>query len=53
MFTLQEKQFLLQLLKSKTRWSWFKRKKKQAMQQELIEKIEQMIRNEQVNKARL
>ena len=53
MFTLQEKQFLLQLLKNKTRWSLFNRKKKQAMQQELIEKLEQMVRNEQVNKARL
>ncbi|URN94928.1 MAG: hypothetical protein NAG76_01330 [Candidatus Pristimantibacillus lignocellulolyticus] len=53
MFTLQEKQFLLQLLKSKTRFGWFNRKKKQAMQQELIEKLEQMVRNEQVNKSHL
>lgn len=49
MLTLQEKLYLLQLLKENKRRRWFTRKAKQELDQNLIEKLEQMVRNEQVN----
>ncbi|HEX7055726.1 MAG TPA: hypothetical protein VF260_00840 [Bacilli bacterium] len=47
MLTLEEKKYLLQLLKKKRRWAiWGKTP---AIHRKLIEKLEQMIRNETVN----
>ena len=53
MFTLYEKMYLLKLLKQKKRFFWFSRKKQEQTHQILIGKLEQMIRNEQVNEQHL
>ena len=53
MFTLLEKQYLLKLLKRKKRWGWLKNEKADQMDLILIEKLEQMIRNELVNHKHL
>lgn len=53
MFTLREKLFLLQLLKSTSHFSLFKNKQDKELQQQLIEKLEQMVRNEQINQKHL
>jgi hypothetical protein len=52
-FTLAEKQYLLKLLKRKKRWGWLNNEKVDAMDVILIEKLEQMIRNEQINHKHL
>jgi hypothetical protein len=49
-FTLKEKIYLLKALKAMQRWSF---KKKDPLHDSLVEKLEQMIRNEQVNKEHL
>ncbi len=48
MFTLEEKQYLLSLLKQKRRFFMFKQTPK--IHNQLIEKLEQMIRNETINR---
>lgn len=53
MFTLKEKQYLLQLLKASRRWSWFGLRKPAPLHADLIAKLEQMIRNEQTNRDHL
>lgn len=53
MFTLAEKQYLLKLLKEKKRWGWLKGQKSDDLDAILIEKLEQMIRNEQINHKHL
>ncbi|GIP15823.1 hypothetical protein J40TS1_14650 [Paenibacillus montaniterrae] len=53
MFTLAEKQHLLKLLKQKKRWGWLNKQKAEEMDAILIEKLEQMIRNELVNQKHL
>lgn len=47
MFTLEEKKYLLQLLKKEKRKRWFR--SSSETNRRLIEKLEQMIRNEEVN----
>ncbi|MFC6334569.1 hypothetical protein ACFP56_18220 [Paenibacillus septentrionalis] len=53
MLTLLEKQYLLKLLKRKKRWGWLRKEKVDPMDAILIEKLEQMIRNELVNQKHL
>lgn len=53
MLTLKEKLYLLQLLKKEKRKRFWSFKKADSVHQQLTEKLEQMIRNEQVNKAHL
>ncbi|MNZ72235.1 hypothetical protein D3C78_906100 [compost metagenome] len=53
MFTLKEKLYLLQLLKEQGRRRFFRFRKKDPSHDRLIEKLEQMIRNEQVNREQL
>jgi len=48
--TLKEKIYLLKALKAMQRWSF---RKKDPLHDSLVEKLEQMIRNEQVNKEHL
>jgi hypothetical protein len=48
MFTLEEKKYLLELLRSRKRRSWFK--KTPDIHDRLIEKLAQMIRNEEINR---
>ncbi|MBO8172888.1 MAG: hypothetical protein H0Z33_13495 [Bacillaceae bacterium] len=48
MFTYEEKKYLLSLLKKEKRRSFFK--KTPEINERLIEKIAQMIRNEEVNR---
>ena len=47
MFTLEEKKYLLELLLSQKRRTWFR--KTPAIHDRLIEKLAQMIRNEEIN----
>ncbi|MFC0560510.1 hypothetical protein [Halalkalibacter alkalisediminis] len=47
MFNYEEKEYLLSLLKKQKRKSFFS--KKNEINSRLIEKLEQMIRNEKVN----
>lgn len=49
MFTLEEKQYLLKLLKKRSRLSWLGQSKNEV-HKKLEEKLEQMIRNEIVNR---
>jgi len=51
MFTYEEKLYLLQLLKKEGRKSWFRKPSKKHEQ--LRQKLEQMIRNEHVNRHEL
>lgn len=53
MFTLKEKIYLLQLLKKHKRRRFWSFKKADPAHERLIEKLEQMVRNEQVNKEHL
>lgn len=53
MLTLKEKLYLLQLLKEKNRKRMFSFGKKDPSHDRLVEKLEQMIRNEQVNREQL
>ncbi|XEC97242.1 hypothetical protein AB6A23_12235 [Paenibacillus tarimensis] len=53
MFTEKEKRYLLQLLKKEKRRTFFRFRRTSAEHDRLIEKLEQMIRNEQVNKEYL
>lgn len=52
MFTLEEKEYMLKLLAKQGR-GWFGLKKRPAVHGKLKEKLEQMIRNEQVNRKHL
>lgn len=51
MFTLEEKIYLLKVLKRAKRWRLFRKLPRQH--ERLIEKLEQLIRNEQVNQNEL
>lgn len=53
MLTLKEKMYLLQLLKSHKRKSFWGLRKKDPQHDQLVEKLEQMVRNEQINKEHL
>jgi hypothetical protein len=53
MLTLKEKLYLLQLLKKQNRKRLFSFGKKDPSHDQLVEKLEQMIRNEQVNREQL
>lgn len=53
MFTLEEKQYLLKLLAKEKRRSLFGLRKVSASHEKLTEKLEQMVRNEVVNKKHL
>ncbi|MBD2843669.1 hypothetical protein IDH44_00580 [Paenibacillus sp. IB182496] len=53
MFTLKEKQYLLELLQREKRRAMFGMKKKPPEHQKLVEKLEQMVRNERVNQKHL
>ncbi|MBD2869235.1 hypothetical protein [Paenibacillus arenilitoris] len=53
MFTLIEKLYLLRLLKAQSRRRFFFFRKKDPSHDRLVEKLEQMIRNEQVNREQL
>ncbi|MEV5026895.1 hypothetical protein [Paenibacillus sp. LPE1-1-1.1] len=53
MFTLKEKLYLLQLLKQQNRKRIFGFGKKDPSHDRLVEKLEQMVRNEQVNREQL
>ncbi|GGG08747.1 hypothetical protein [Paenibacillus abyssi] len=53
MFTAKEKLYMLKLLKQEKRRSFFGMKKPPAEHGKLVEKLEQMIRNEQVNRDHL
>jgi hypothetical protein len=53
MFTLEEKQYMLKLLAKEKRSNWFGLKKTPAVHPKLTEKLEQMVRNELVNKKHL
>lgn len=50
MFTLEEKEYLLKLLRKQKR-TWFQ--SKPNFHDQLTEKLEQMIRNEKVNQKQL
>jgi len=53
MLTLKEKLYLLQLLKKQNRWRLFRFSRKNPSHDHLVEKLEQMVRNEQVNREQL
>lgn len=53
MLTLKEKLYLLKLLKSEKRKSFWSMRKKDPVHEKLVEKLEQMVRNEQINKEHL
>ena len=53
MFTLKEKLYLLQLLKKQNRKRLLRFGKKDPSHDRLVEKLEQMVRNEQVNREQL
>jgi hypothetical protein len=53
MFSLKEKMYLLKVLKSQKTKSWLGLAKKDPVHDKLVEKLEQMVRNEQVNKEHL
>lgn len=53
MFTLKEKTYLLRLLKAEKGRAFWGLRKKDLVHDQLVEKLEQMIRNEQVNKQHL
>ncbi len=53
MLTLKEKLYLLQLLKKQGRRRFWSFKKQDPAHKQLIEKLEQMVRNEQVNREHL
>ncbi|MCC3375181.1 hypothetical protein [Cohnella sp. REN36] len=53
MFTLKEKMYLLQLLKKESRISFWRLRRKPPEHDAIRDKLEQMIRNEQVNRQHL
>jgi len=53
MLTLKEKEYLLALLKKQKRRSWFGLRKLPPEHGKLMDKLAQMIRNEQVNREHL
>ncbi|WP_165867359.1 hypothetical protein [Paenibacillus pinisoli] len=53
MFTLKEKLYLLKLLQTEKRKSLWGLRKRDPVHDKLVEKLEQMVRNEQVNKEHL
>ncbi|MUT68028.1 hypothetical protein [Paenibacillus sp. NEAU-GSW1] len=53
MFTYTEKLYMLKLLKRQKLRSWFGLKKVPPEHHKLVEKLEQMVRNEQVNREHL
>ena len=53
MFSLKEKLYLLELLKKQKRKSLFRLSKTPPEHASLVEKLEQMVRNEQVNHKHL
>jgi len=53
LFTLKEKLYLLDLLKRENRRSFFRFRRKPSEHASALEKLEQMIRNEQVNRKHL
>ncbi|WP_156889745.1 hypothetical protein [Paenibacillus harenae] len=53
MFTLKEKLYMLELLKEHNRKRLLAFRKKDPSHDRLVEKLEQMIRNEQVNREQL
>ncbi|WP_424767527.1 hypothetical protein [Paenibacillus sp. sgz302251] len=53
MFTLKEKIYLLQLLKEQNQKRLFSFRKKDPSHDRLVKKLEQMVRNEQVNQEHL
>lgn len=53
MFSYKEKLYLLDLLKQQKRRSLFGLKKRAPEHDKLVEKLEQMVRNEQVNREHL
>lgn len=53
MLTLNEKLYLLKLLKAEKRKSFWGFRKKDPVHDQLVEKLEQMVRNEQVNTEHL
>ena len=53
MFTFKEKLYLLELLKAQNRKRFWGFKRKNPAHDQLVEKLEQMVRNEQVNKEHL
>jgi hypothetical protein len=53
MLTLKEKLYLLKLLKAEKRKSFWGFRKKDPLHDQLAQKLEQMVRNEKVNKEHL
>lgn len=53
MFTLKEKQYMLDLLKRNKRRSLFGAKALPPEHEKLVEKLEQMVRNEMINSKHL
>jgi hypothetical protein len=53
MFSMEEKEYMLKLLAKEKRRGWFGLLKTPAVHGKLKEKLEQMIRNEQVNRKHL
>lgn len=53
MFTLKEKLYLLQLLKKQKRRRFFGLLKRDPLHDQIVEKLEQMVRNELVNHEHL
>ncbi|MFC4104273.1 hypothetical protein [Paenibacillus xanthanilyticus] len=53
MFTWKEKIYLLKLLKKERRWAFLRFRRTPPEHAAIIEKLEQMIRNEQVNREHL
>ncbi|MCR2804605.1 hypothetical protein [Paenibacillus soyae] len=53
MLTLKEKLYLLKLLKAEKRKAFWGFRKRDEVHDRLVEKLEQMVRNEQINKEHL
>lgn len=53
MFTLEEKEYMLKLLAGAKRKGWFGLRKTPPVHDKLRQKLEQMIRNEVVNRKHL
>ena len=53
MFTIEEKEYMLKLLAKEKRRRWFGLGRTPAVHGKLKEKLEQMVRNERVNRRHL
>lgn len=53
MFSMEEKEYMLKLMAKEKRRSWFCLRKTPSVHGKLKEKLEQMIRNELVNRKHL